>query len=253
MAGLAFRDVLQHVYVREDDRDARAPADRRRLNERLLCVLTACHEVHTARRRLMGSLNTQQTLTNVEHLLTARGDAGGSPGREQLKLDEMLTDVQCSVEMATALWEAAGQHFTRVTRLLPAQLTAGAVDFLPLAPAEIDRLAREAQQQGDALSRAPDGHCTTASDRFAQARESYLQAVMDLELAQARWERAGRVRHQAESGCHTGPHGALAFAQAVVSQEWQRGNLLMREAHACMTGHALYAVALQLPVRFELG
>ncbi|WP_382328123.1 hypothetical protein ACFJGX_07360 [Hydrogenophaga sp. UC242_50] len=100
VTGMAFRDVLQHVYVREAERDAHEPADLRRLNGRLLCVLTACHEVDTARRRLMGSLNTQQTLKSLAHLLTARGDAGLGPGTEQRKLTEMLADLRCTVEMA---------------------------------------------------------------------------------------------------------------------------------------------------------
>lgn len=254
VTGMAFRDVLQHVYVREAERDAREPADLRQLNGRLLCVLTACHEVDTARRRLMGSLNTQQTLKSLAHLLTARGDAGLGPGTEQRKLTEMLADLRCTVEMATAMWEAAGRHFTRVTRLLPAQLDTNGANFIPAAPAEIDRLALEAQRQGDeAISKTPDGHRTSASDRFARARETYLQAVMDWELAQARWARADRVRQLAEPGCHTGSQGAMAFAQAVAGQEWQRSNLLMREAHACMTRHALYAVALLLPAHFGVG
>lgn len=250
--GMAFRDVLQHVYAREAEREARAPADLRRLNERLLCVLNACHEVDTSRRRLMGSLNTQQILKDVAHLLTGRGDSGPCPGPQRLRLVEMLLDLRCSVDMATSMWESAGRHFTRVTRLLPAQLDANGVGFRPVDPAEVDRLALEVQRLGETSPKAADGHGTSASDRFAQARETYLQAVMDWELAQGRWVRAGRARQVAEPGFHTGSLGALAFAQAVVNVEWQRSNLLMREAHACMTRHALYAVALQLPTHLGL-
>lgn len=251
--GMAFRDVLQHVHVRHAAWEALVPTDSRRVNDRLLSVLNACHEVDTARRRLMGCLNTQRTLKDVVHLLTAREDPGPCPGAEQLKFAEMLADLRCSVEMATAMWEAAGRHFTRVTRLLPAQLDTNGAGFMPVAPAELDRLALEAQRQDGAPSKTSEGHRASARDRFAQARATYLQAIVDWELAQTRWARTGRVRLQAEPGRHTGPGGALAFAKAVVGQEWQRSNLLMREAHACMTRHALYAAALQLPAHLGLG
>ena len=253
VTGMAFRDVLQHVHARDLEWDARVSTDLRRLNDRFMCVLNACHEVDTARRRLTGCLNTQRTLKDVVHLLTAREDPGPCPGAEQLKFAEMLADLRCSVEMATAMWEAAGRHFTRVTRLLPAQLDTNGAGFMPVAPAELDRLALEAQRQDGAPPKTSDSHRLSVSERFVQARESYLQAVMDWELAQTRWVRTGRARQLAEPGRHTGPCGALAFAKAVVGQEWQRSNLLMREAHACMTRHALYAAVLQLPTHLGLG
>jgi hypothetical protein len=242
--GMAFRDVLQHVYRREGGRDARTPAELRRLNDQLLVVLTACHEVDTARRRLMGSLNTQQIFKDVAHLLAARGDALGA-GAQRLQFSSMQADLRHLVEMATSLWDAAGRHFTRVTRLLPAQLSAHEAAFVPLDPAEIDRLAREAPRHRAALGEASDWHREWMGDRFTQARATYQRAV-------AQWASVERARQQAEPGIHMGSRGALTFARVVIHQDWQRGFLLMREAHACVTRHALYAAVLQLPEQLSL-
>jgi hypothetical protein len=245
--GMAFRDVLRHVHTREAPCEGHGPADLRQLNQQLLRVLNACHEVDTARRRLMGGLNAQQILKDVGDLLNARGERAVRPSPERRRLVAMMQDLWCSVDMARALWDSAGRYFTRLTRLLPAQLDANGVGFVPVAPDEIDRLALEVQRLGEASARTPDGYCHSASDRFALARAAYLQAVTDWEQAQRRWARASRVRQQAEPGVHLGARGALVFAKAVSDQEWQRSNLLMREAHASMASHALYAVALQLP------
>jgi len=252
VAGMAFRDVLKHVHLRENRGDAHAPIDLRRLNERLLCVLIACHQLDTARRRLMGSMNAQQTLKDAAHLLMARVDGGHSRLPEQLKLEAMLADLRRSVEDATEMWARAGRYFTRVTRLLPAQLDANEGGFVPVAPTEVDRLALEAQRVGDAFLQDSEWYSPPVGDRFARARQTYLQAVMDWESAQAGWVSAGRARQQAEIGFRVGPRGVLEFAQAVVSQDWQRGSFLSREAHACMKRHALYAAALQLPAHLGL-
>lgn len=249
--GMSFRDVLQHVYRREGGRDARTPVELRRLNDRLLAVLTACHEVDTARRRLMGSLNTQQIFKDVTHLLAARGDGLGASA-QRLQFASMQADLRHLVETATALWDSAGRHFTRVTRLLPAQLNAHEAAFVPLDPAEVDRLAREAPRHRAALEEASDLHGEWVGDRFVQARASYQRAVMGRELAHAGWARVEQARQSAEPGIHMGSRGALAFARVVIQQDWQRGSLLMREAHACMTRHALYAAVLQLPEQLGL-
>lgn len=248
--GMSFRDVLQHVYRREGGRDARTPVELRRLNDRLLGVLTACHEVDTARRRLMGSLNTQQVFKSLTHLLVARGDGlGASAQRQQFSV--LQADLRHLVEMATALWDAAGRHFTRVTRLLPAQLNAHEAAFVPLDPAEVERLAREAPRHRAALE-ASDPQCEWMGDRFVQARATYQRAVVGRELAHARWARVEQARQSAEPGVHLGTGGALTFARVVIHQDWQRGPLLMRDAHACVTRHALYAAVLRLPEQLGL-
>lgn len=249
--GMSFRDVLQHVYRREGGREARAPVELRRLNDRLLGVLTACHEVDTARRRLMGSLNTQQVFKGLTHLLIARGDGfGASEQRQQFSM--LQADLRHLVEMATSLWDAAGRHFTRVTRLLPAQLNPHEAAFVPLDPAEVDWLAREAPRHRAALSEASDLHSEWMGDRFVQARVTYLRAVESRELAHARWASVEQARQSAEPGVHLGTRGALNFARVVVHQDWQRGPLLMRDAHACVTRHALYAAVLRLPEQLGL-
>lgn len=252
VAGMAFRDVLRHVHLLENRGDVHAPIDLRRLNERPLCVLIACHQLDTARRRLMGSMNTQQTLKDAAHLLMARVHSGQSRLSEQLKLEAMLADLRRSVEDATEMWARAGRYFTRVTRLLPAQLDASEEGFVPVTPTEVDRLALEAQRAGDASLEDSEWYSPPVGGRFVQARETYLQAVMDWESAQAAWTSAGRARQQAEIGFRVGARGVLEFAQAVVSQDWQRGSFLSREAYACMKRHALYAAALQLPAHLGL-
>jgi hypothetical protein len=248
---MSFRDVLQHVYRREGGRDARTPIELRRLNDHLLAVLTACHEVDTARRRLMGSLNSQQIFKDLTDLLAARGDGLGT-GAQGQQFSWMQADLRNLVEMATSLWDVAGRHFTRVTRLLPAQLSAHEVAFVPLDTAEIDRLAREAPRHRAALEDASDWRREWRGDRFTQARTTYLRAVAGRELAQAQWAGVERARQQAEPGIHMSSRGALAFARVVIQQDWQRGLMLMREAHACVTRHALYAAVLQLPEQLGL-
>lgn len=248
--GMSFRDVLQHVYRREGGRDARTPVELRRLNDRLLGVLTACHEVDTARRRLMGSLNTQQVLKGLTHLLVARGDGLGASAQRQ-QFSALQADLRHLVEMATGLWDAAGRHFTRVTRLLPAQLNAHEAAFVPLDPAEVERLAREAPRHRAALETS-DPQCEWMGDRFVQARTTYQSAVVGRELAHARWARVEQARQSAEPGIHLGIRGALTFARVVIHQDWQRGPLLMRDAHACVTRHALYAAVLRLPEQLGL-
>ncbi len=248
---MSFRDVLQHVYRREGGRDARTPIELRRLNDHLLAVLTACHQVDTARRRLLGSLNTQQIFKDVTHLLAARGDGLGARA-QAVQFSWMEADTRHLVEMATSLWDEAGRYFTRVTRLLPAQLSAHEAAFVPLDPAELDRLAREAPRHRAALEEASDWRREWRGDRFIQARATYQRAVADREMAHERWAGVERARQEAEPGIRMGPGGALAFARALIHQDWQRGLMLMREAHACVTRHALYAAVLQLPEQLGL-
>ncbi len=232
---LSVQDVLQHVHLREAGLDSSsAPPDPRQLNERLLCVLTACHEVETARRRLLGALNAQQNLDEMAHLLKARAGAGLCMPAEPRRLMVMRADIGRSVEMATAMWDMASRHFTRVTRLLPVQLDGKVGGRTRMAPDELEQLERQAVRLGE-------------SDRFAQAREAYRLAVMDWGLAQARWTRAQEARATAEARFRDGRRGALAFAETVVNQHWQGNSLASREAHLCMKRHALYAIALLLP------
>jgi len=236
---LTFQDVLQYVHSRTGCAEAPLPSDPSWLNERLLCVLTACHEVDTARRRLLGALSAQQTLDEMAHLLTARVGAGLCTPTEPGRLVVMRADIQRSVEMATAMWDMAGRHFTRVTRLLPAQLDGNARGVQPLAQEEIERLEHLAEAVG-------------AEDCFAVAREAHRRAAMDWELAQARWARALGARQMAESRFRNERRGALAFAETVVNQHWQGNSLASREAHACMKRHALYATARLLPQQLGL-
>lgn len=236
---LSFHDVLQYVYLRETGLESDLPHDARRLNERLLCVLTACHEVDTARRRLLGALSAQQTLDEMAHLQRARAFAGLRTPSEPHRLMVMRADVGRSVEMATAMWDIASRHFTRVTRFLPVQLDGPVNACVPLAPDEIDQLEKQAGRLG-------------AGDRFARAREAHRLATMDWELAEARWARALDVRQLAETRFRKERRGAMAFAEAVVSQHWQCNSRASREAHLRMKRHALYAIALTLPRQLGL-
>ncbi len=231
---LSFQDVLQRVHLRETGLDSRVPSDPRQLNERLLCVLTACHEVETARRRLLGALNAQQNLDEMAHLLKARAGAGLCMPAEPRRLMVMRADIGRSVEMATAMWDMASRHFTRVTRLLPVQLEGNMGGRTRMAQDELEQLERQAVRLGE-------------GDRFARAREAYRLAVMDWGLAQARWTRALDARETAETRFRDGRRGALAFAEAVVNQHWQGNSLASREAHLSVKRHALYAIALLLP------
>ena len=237
---LSFQDVLQHVHLREAGRDAGAPPDPQRLNERLLGVLTACHEVETARRRLLGALDAQQTLDDMAHLLKARAGAGLCMPAEPRRLMVMRADLGRSVEMATAMWDMASRHFTGVTRLLPVQLDGSVGGRVRLAQDELEQLERQAVRLG-------------ADDRFARARESYRLAVMDWGFAQARWAQALEARKQAEARFRGERRGALVFAEAVVNQHWQGNSLASREAHLSLKRHALYAIARLLPQHLGLG
>lgn len=231
---LSFKDVLQHVHLREAGVDSGVPQDPQLLNERLLRALTACHEVETARRRLLGALNAQQTLDEMAHLLKARVGAGLCMPAEPHRLMVLRGDVGRSVEMATAMWDMASRHFTRVTRLLPVQLEGNMGGRVRMAQDEFEQLERQAARLG-------------VSDHFAQAREAYRLAVMDWGVAQARWTRALDARGLAERRFRNGRRGALVFADAVVSQHWQCNSLVSREAHLCVKRHALYAITLLLP------
>lgn len=263
-ARMSFPEVLQIVHLRESGLDPHTLSDPQRLNARLLCVLAACHEVDSARRRLMSSLNTLQTLQDVSHVLVARVEAGLSTPGEPLRLALMLADVRRSVEVATAMWEMAAPHFTRVTRLFPTQVEAALDGFVPMDPAEIERLALESAPRWS----SPGAHteplaqnlgvhrlhlldaCSEERDRFVQARELYLQAVTDWELAQSMMVRARRTRELAESHFRVGTRSVLEFAEALVNEDRQRISLITRAAHASMKRYGLYAVALLLPEQF---
>lgn len=235
---LSFLEVLQYVHMREAGHGS-SLSDPRRLGERLLCVLTSCHEVNTARRRLLGAMNARQALDEMAHLLQARACSGRSAPAEPPSLAVMRADLCRSVEMATAMWEMAGRHFTRVTRLLPAQLDAQEEGFVPLTEDELAWLERHARE-------------LDVSEPFGRARETYRLAAMDWERARTRWTRALEARQLAEAGFRSRARGALAFAGAIVNQHWEHGGLAAREAHACMKRHALYATVLLLPRQLGL-
>lgn len=235
---LSFQEVLQYVHLREADK-ALSLSDARGLGERLLCVLTSCHEVDTARRRLLGAMNARQTLDEVAHLLKARARAGVCAPVEPSRLAVMRTDLCRSVEVATAMWEMAGRHFTRVTRLLPAQLDVHTEGFVPLTKAELAWLERHARE-------------LDVSEQFSRAQERYRVAVMDWERARTRWTLAREARQLAEAGFRCRARCALAFAGAVVSQHWEHGSLVVREAHVSMRRHTLYSTVLLLPRQLGL-
>ena len=239
LARLSFQDVLQYVYVRETCAGSGPQPDASSLNERLLGVLTACHEVDTARQRLLGAMGAQQTLDDMAHLLKARAYTGLCVSAEPRWLVVMRADLGRSVEMATAMWDMASRHFTRVTRLLPAQLDGNADGCTPLGQEELEQLERLAG-------------CLGAAERFAQAREVHRVAALDWALARSRWTRAVDARRLAETRFRKERRGALAFADAVVNQHWLANSLASREAHLCMKRHALHAIALRLPQQLGL-
>lgn len=240
VARLSFQDVLQYAHLREAGLGPNPPSDLPGLNERLLCVLNACHEVDTARRRLLSAMGTEQTLEEIACLLSARVGAGHCTPAEPHRLVVLRADIGRSVGIATEMWKVASHHFTRVTRLLPAQLGGDIEAFAPLAEHELEQLAQQAGRLG-------------AGDCFAHAREAYRLAVMDRDLAQARWTRAQEARQLAEARFRNGRQGALALAETAVNQHWQCSSLAVREAHSCMKRHALHAIALMLPRQLGLG
>lgn len=280
------RDVLRHVTL-TDPGCARPCAEERslrHLNERMLTTLEACHRVDTARRQLLNTLKAQKTLESVSHILAARVEAGLSECLEQRKLALRLADMRRSVTEAIAAWDGASKQFTRLTRLLPAQLGALAEGFEPLDPAEIDRLAEASAfncpQTQDSLRQLARERVRRrgspaawagplpedlgawvsrlhqarhqAIGQFAAARETYLQAVMDCGLAQAKAAQAHDARRLAEASFRIGVRGVLEFTEAVSDQNRQRNGLLDLEAQACMARHSLYAMALLLPGQFDL-
>lgn len=280
------RDVLRHVSLSDlgsapPCSDARSL---RHLNEQMLTVLEVCHRVDTARRQLLNTLKAQKTLESVSHILAARVEAGLSECLEQRKLALRLADVRRSVTEAVGAWDGASKQFTRLTRLLPAQLGALAEGFEPVDPAEIDRLAEasvlncpqtqdslrqlareRARRRGSPaawtgplpedlgawVSRLHQAR-NQAIGQFAAARETYLQAVMDCGLAQARLAQACDARRLAEAGFRIGARGVLEFAEAVSDENRLRNGLLDLEAQACMARHSLHAMALLLPEQFDL-
>lgn len=278
-------EVVQ--YTRQGERGTGAPSDPRhlrRLNERMLHVLEACHRVDTVRRQTLNTLKTQKTLDNVSHVLVARVASGSSDFVEQRKLALLLADMRRSVTQALATWDAASRHFTSLTRLFPAQLATITAAFEPLDAIEIDRLAQArvlgCAQTQEALQELAQEHArqhmssaectdlaaedlrvcvtrlqdarTDAVGEFSAAREAYLQAVMDFGLAQFRVKRARDARGTAEAGFRIGARGVLEFAESIINQNRQRNDMLELESRACVARHALYALALLLPEQFDL-
>ncbi len=282
---MTVRDVLQHTRQGEQGGGALPdPRHLRRLNERMLHVLEACHRVDTARRQLLNTLKTQKTLDNVSHVLVARVESGSSNFVEQRKLALLLADMRRSVTEALATWDVASRHFTRLTRMFPAQLDTITAVFEPVDAIEIDRLAqasvlgcvqtqdvlRELAQERARqpmsfaeradlaaedlrarMTRLQDAR-TEAVGAFSMAREAYLQAVMDFGLAQFRVKRARDARDVAEAGFRIGARGVLEFAESIINQNRQRNDMLDLESRACVARHALYALALLLPEQFDL-
>jgi hypothetical protein len=282
---MTVREVLQHV--REGEQGAGAVSDPRhlrRLNERMLHVLEACHRVDTARRQLLNTLKTQKTLDNVSHVLVARVESGSSDFVEQRKLALLLADMRHAVTEALTAWDVASRHFTRLTRLFPAQLDTIAAAFEPVDAVEIDRLAQasvlacvqtrdilqELAQEHARQRTSPTEHTDLAAEdlrarmtrlqdaraeavgEFSAAREAYLQSVMDFGLAQFRVRRARDARNMAEAGFRIGSRGVLEFAESIINQNRQRNDMLDLESRASVARHALYAMALLLPEQFDL-
>ena len=282
---MTVREVLQHTWQgRQGAGTLSDPRHLRRLNERMLYVLEARHQVDTARRQLLNTLKTQKTLDNVSHVLVARVESGSSDFVEQRKLALLLADMRRWVTEALTTWDAASRHFTRLTRLFPAQLDTITAVFEPVDAIEIDRLAQASvlgcAQTQDVLQDLAQEHArqrtsptertdlavedlrarvtrlqdarTQAVGEFSAAREAYLQAVMDFGLAQFRVRRARDARNMAEAGFRIGARGVLEFAEAIINQNRQRNDMLDLESRACVARHALYALALMLPEQFDL-
>lgn len=282
---LTVREVLQHTRLSgQGGRALSDPRQLRRFNERALHVIEACHRVDTTRRQLLNTLKTQKTLDNVSHVLVARVESGSSDFVEQRKLALLLADMRHSVTEALAMWDVASRHFTRLTRLFPAQLDTITAAFEPVDAIEIDRLAQASvlgcAQTQDVLRELAQEHArqhvspkeridlaaedlrarmtrlqdarAEAVGEFSMAREVYLQAVMDFGLAQFRVKRARDARDMAEAGFRIGARGVLEFAGSIINQNRQRNDMLDLESRASVARHALYALALLLPEQFDL-
>lgn len=251
---MTLREVLQHTRRQASHLSvALDPQQLGQHNAHTLEVVQACLGVDTSRRRLTNTLMAQTTLDDVAHVLEARVAAGRSDAQALSGLARHQSAVRHSVADAMERWDAASQHFTRLTRLLPSQLDATAIRFVPLDTREIERLAQAsvlARLQAREQSAGQRG--ATAVGEFSTARVAYRQTAAACERARIRLNGVLATRAMAEAGFRFGAHCAVGYAEIVTQVYDERCVVLDRELSACMARYALYALALQLPEQFGL-
>ena len=258
----------------------------RRLNDLLNTTLDTCLQLDTARLQLQNAISTQREMETVLEMVAARVEAGQAHQNDHRRITALLTGERDKVSEAVREWNRIGRRFTQHTRLLPAQLES-VVDALgPLPADEMDRLAeaclwthadvhfnlrqrarswadlRTDNPSASASGRAPEGfhawisrmeevRAQAAAD-FSSARETYLEAVLNLDREHAGFVRARSLRRTAETGFRHGSGSALHFTDAIVEESRRMHAVLALQARRLTAKHQLFALAGLLPKQFDL-
>lgn len=256
----------------------------RQLNHRLNATLNICLQLDTARRQLQNVISTQRELETVLEMLAARVEAGKGAPAEHRRVTSLLTTRREKVTSAVSEWNRIGRLFTQHTRLLPSQLEAVVDNLGPLPADEMDRLAEaclwthadlhfSVRQRAHAwigprskklelLARSPEGFLawisrleevrSQAAADFAEAREAYLQSVLNVDREHACLVRARSLRRTAETGFRYGSRSALHFTDAIIEESERLHGLLALQTQSLAAKHRLFALAGMLPRQYGL-
>ena len=206
--GLSVRQIVRHVVSTQPCGSPGCTIDR------LVDIADACVRLGAQRQVLTAGLATQEALDRLVQIAAGRETARRLAADERVAVVALQSDMRTRLNHILSDWRLAGERFTRLTCLLPAQLT-GAWPTLPA----LDMAQRQALERAVAVVLGRDFE--RARDRHASAQRRWLRATQDV-------ERADEECRRIDQAFRAGQCSVLSLARA----RWQRQRQVESQLHA---------------------
>lgn len=230
--GLQVAQVLQHV--------ANLPAMGASPSgiDHLVESAEACGRLLAIRRQLFIALNTQRRIDLLAHVAQGREQAQLMNAADTDSLRAVATSMQSCVDEVQAQWRHIGKAFTRLTRLLPAQLDHHLVFPPTLMPADHrDLVARFVRVQG-----------SVSVERFDAAAQAYMSAHRRCQSRVGPALAARERRRRAELNLRGTGMLMKTLALALFEEFLSRQSLLVAEGDRAGAHHILHLL-VEPPMR----
>lgn len=217
--GLTVRQIVLQVV------DGHAGMSVQREVDLVVETVDACVRLGARREVVSAGLGTQETLDRLAQIATGRARAGRLERGECAAMESLCADMHTRLSHILADWQKAGERFTRLTRLLPAQLG----NQWPALPAL------------DTAHRHTFEHVVepTLRSEFERARIRCVAAQRRCARATHEVERGRMELRQAETAFRGGQCSVLSLAQSVAQLQRQVESKWQAEAERLVPQHVM--------------
>lgn len=220
-ASLSVREVLGHVWRLQSHLPFRVAP--------MIDAVDACVQLGARRQVLVAGLETQTALDRLARIAAGRAGAGCLSSGEQEAVEALQRDMSERLWQALTDWRRAGQRFTHLTRMLPAQLSPTWPTLSPWDPAQRHELERQTP-----AALLPDFR--RAQEHHIAARRRSVRAAHELECGR-------EERRRAEALFRVGQCSLLRLSQAWWQQQRQVESCLHADVDRLVPQHLMAFLA----------